>query len=356
MSDKDPLMESELGDTGELVIDDLANEHVMDFQEEPVEEQPEPEEEAEPEEKEEAEEKEEPAEKPEKAETDKPAGKEKVAPIEEDQIKWLPGGKDATIKVKGKEYKLSEFKPDEVKTFLQLGLRGTQRFQEVAEKERQLAEKEATLNAVADRVNLLQQQLARGGAPSLGTTTAKVELPKELAPNDMDSEEMRVIKSAAAQSWTRSQELAQRLDQIEGRTRSQQDAEAGKAFVDNISKMKEADYPNASLEEVIAIHSLRPDIPVREIVKKSHEIYSSRGHIDNVLKTNPLLRRELKEEMVAEYLAEKQRKPTVSGRPSPQGGKVAPAPAHKAPRTIEEANKMAKARLRELVAAEEEEA
>lgn len=354
MADNDELKESDLGDTGDLVIEDLGDEHVMDFQEEPAEEQPEPEESEEPEEEEAEEEpeKKEPEEKPEKAE--KAAGKEKVIPTEEDPVVKYLGGKDATIKVKGKEYKLSEFKSDEVKTFLQLGLRGTQRLQEVADKERDLTAKEAALNEAANRINLLQQRVER---PAADQAAIHAELPPDLKPNEMDSEELKAIKSVAAQSWRRSQELAQRLDQYEGRAQSQQNAERDRAFVSEIAKMKETDFPAASLEEVIAVHALRPDIPVREIVKKSHEIYNSRGHIDNILKINPLLRREIKEEMVREYLADQKRTPKVAGRPSSTGTRtVAPTRAQKPPRTFEEAGKAAKVRLAELIAAEKEEA
>jgi len=349
------LKEEELSDEpGEMGFRDLEDEHIMEFHEEPDEEV-EPAESGEAEEpedkgkgKEAVEEK--PPAKPKEVAVEKKGGKP-AETTEEDPIVTRVG-KDTILKVKGKEYKLSEFKPEEVQTFLQKGLRFTQLTQETADRERALDERERSLNASAQRLNALQrtQTELKPGA------TTEQELPKELKPNDLDSEEMKALKSVAAESWKAKQALTARLDALEGRANSQQVEEASKAFINDIAAMKKSDYPLASLEEVIAIHSLRPDIPVKEIVKKSHEIYSSRQHVDSVLSANPLLRKELKDEMVAEYLSERKKTGSVAGRPSPSLGRVVPArtPGKQIPRNFEEAGKMAKRRIAELEAAAEE--
>jgi len=299
-------------------------------------------------------------EKPEEEEAEEPekktgkeaeAAAEKKTTEEEDPVVTYLG-KDATLKVKGREYKLSEFKPEEVKTFLQIGLRGGQRLQEVAAKERTLADRERTVEEAARNVTALMEKYSRAPEQSRGTTTGA--LPKELLPADMDSDEVRATKAAAAEVWKNNQALSQRLDLIEGGQRNQQLERTSKDFLDNVGALKQ-EFPLASVEEVIAVHALRPDVPVDEIVKRSHEIYSSKVHVDAVLKHNPLLRREMKEVFVKEYLADQQAAKTKRVPSKPSSSVSKPASTHiKPPTNMEEAGRVARRMLAQKMADAEE--
>jgi hypothetical protein len=295
---------------------------------------------------------EEPEEKPEEKkgkEAEVPA--EKKATEEEDPVVTYLG-KDATLKVRGKEYKLSDFKPDEVKTFLQIGLRGGQRFQEVAAKEKTLADRERIVEEAARNVSALIEKYGRAPEQSKGTTTSAI--PKELLPTDLDSDEVKAMKVAATEVWKNNQVLSQRLDKFEGGLKDQQLERTSTEFLNSVGALKQ-DYPLASVEEVIAVHALRPDVPVAEIVRKSHEIYSSKEHVDAVLKHNPLLRREVKEMLVKEYLADQQTAKTkrVPSKPSSTVSKPA-STRIKPPTTMEEAGRVAKRMLSQKMAEAEE--
>jgi hypothetical protein len=302
---------------------------------------------------------EEPAEKEEEPE-EKPADKvgkeaevaaEKKTIEEEDPIVKIVG-KDVILKDRGKEFKLSEFKPEEVKTILQFGLRRHHGLQELATEKIDLARQRGIVEEAARNVTALMEKYSRAPEQSRGTTAGAI--PKELLPADMDSDEVRATKAAAAEVWKNNQALSQRLDLIEGGQRNQQLERTSKEFLDNVGALKQ-EFPLASVEEVIAVHAFRPDVPVEEIVKKSHEIYSSKVHVDAVLKHNPLLRREMKEVFVKEYLADQQAAKTKRVPSKPSSTVSKPASTHiKPPTTMEEAGRVARRIIAQKMAEAEE--
>jgi len=335
-----------------LTAEDMDGDDVMAFTEEKEPEKPGQKEDRTIEDQEPAEEEEgEPAkkEKPgEKAVGKKDKGKETAE--EDPVVTYL--GKDAKLKVRGKEYSLADFSPEDVKSFLQIGLRGTQRFQEVADKERTLAQREEQVTRAAQQLNTLMQRYPKG-IEQPGESQRMEKLPPELEPGEYDTDEVKHVKAAAAQVWKQNQSLVGRLDNIEHGMQSAEEQRESQELLGEIVTLKQ-EYPLASVEEVIAVHALRPNIPVTEIVRKSHEIYSSRQHFDQVLKANPILRKEIKDEMVKEYRMEQQKLRRIPGKPS--GGSAQAAPVIKPkPKTWEQAGRMAKAYMAKKAAEDAEE-
>jgi hypothetical protein len=81
----------------------------------------------------------------------------------------------------------------------------------------------------------------------------------------------------------------------------------------------------ASTEEVIAVHALRPDIPLADLVRRSHAIYGSIEHIREVFKHAPEVRKTVEDEVIATYLARNSKARIIPQKPSTQGARTVPA-------------------------------
>jgi hypothetical protein len=245
-------------------------------------------------------------------------------------------GKDETLKSKGLEVKASDFKPEEIKGFLNKGLRFYQAMDELSQRERVLFEREqATANAARQiqdlQTRLEQERRMRASQPA---TT----LPRELEINEAeDSPELIALKKAAKSQWDRNQELSTRIDSIEGGFARQRTDEQEQALLNEIQSHKH-DFPLASPEETIAVHLIsKGSVPIRSIMQRGQQIYGSAKHVRDVFAACPEVRKEIFEEFVKEYktrtsLAEKKRVPL---RPSGPSTKPITTAKKKAPITFE---------------------
>jgi hypothetical protein len=251
-------------------------------------------------------------------------------------LKYL--GLDSTLKIKGKEYKLADFAKEDLLALIQKGTRMTQIGQELSQKERLLAERERVAEA-----NALQATRLLQTRPEAGATKAATEPPPALAPSEYDTEDVKSVKQAALSVWKQNQEQAQRLNAIEGGLRSQETEAKSKEFMDDLNAHR-ADFPLASVEEVIAVHSLRPDIPISDLVRRSHGIYGSVEHVKEVFKHAPEVRKAVEDEVIAAYLARNSKARVLPQKPSVQGARPVPAAKH-AIRGFEDAGQAARRAL-----------
>ena len=102
-------------------------------------------------------------------------------------------GEDKILKIKDKEVKISELTPEEVTFYLQRGIRADDVFQESARARKEVDDER---NILSERAELLGKTVRKGGTeqtPGLAllkeTTT-----PKELEPDDLDTEKESVLK------------------------------------------------------------------------------------------------------------------------------------------------------------------
>jgi len=296
-------------------------------------------EEAEPEKKEaEPEQKQTDADADKKADAVQAAPKEEVEKTNKEILDYL--GMDSTLKIKGKEYKLREFSKDDLRAFIQKGVRMTQIGNELSQREQTLAERERLAEANARRATELMAQVEQFKVSGASAVKADAEPPEELIPSDYDTEDVRAMKQAALATWKANKELSQRLQSIESGIQSQQTESESKKFLDELNSHR-ADFPLASVEEVIAVHSLRPDIPLGDLVRRSHSIYGSVEHVDDVFKHCPEVRKHFEDKAVANYLARQNKSRVISEKPSSQGARQVPA-AKKAIHSIESAGLAAK--------------
>jgi len=186
----------------------------------------------------------------------------------EEVLKYL--GMDSALKIKGKEYTLKDFSKEDLLAYIQKGVRMTQIGQELSAKERALLEREK----VAEQNALQATQILSQYQPRGASGKTETEPPKELQPSEYDTDEVKVVKQAALATWKQNQETTQRLNTIEGRIKNQQTEADTERFMGELTTHKN-DFPLASTEEVIAIHALRPDIPLGDLVRRSHAIYGS---------------------------------------------------------------------------------
>lgn len=263
--------------------------------------------------------------KPEEAEVakeEKPGAEQAAAKTEADKtteavLKYL--GMDSPLKIKGKEYKLSDFGKEDLLAFVQKGARMTQIGTELSKREQTLTERERQAEA-----NVLQAtQLREQYRPSAATKVEETP-PKELQPSEYDTEDVKSVKQAALTMWQENRSQAQRLNAIEGGIQSQQTEAKTREFIDDLTSHK-TDFPLASTEEVIAVHALRPDIPLAELVRRSHAIYGSAEHVKEVFKHAPEVRKQVEDEIIAAYLARNSKARVISQKPSTQGARSVPA-------------------------------
>ncbi len=231
-----------------------------------------------------------------------------VPPEVEQVLKML--GDDAMLKVKGQDYKVSDLAPEEVTAYLQKGMAFHQGSEENARERDELARARQVLEQdvamVRNVINQNQGQGQRPGAP------VRDNAPDFLRESEFDTESERNLK-------TFSQNLLGRLDNIESTTQQTAAGNARQNVLNEIMSLQ-TDYPGASVDEVIAIKAHYPHIPADKLMEKSHEHYTSKTHIDQVLKASPDLLRELDEEAIVRYKARQAKANAVPGKKSATSG------------------------------------
>jgi len=333
--DEDPAKDITLEDLGEDKELNTPPEKESPDQEEFEEDKPE-EAEEEPKKEPEAEKKETAVQAAEKTEADKTT---------EEILKYL--GMESTLKIKGREYKLSDFSKEDLLAYIQKGTRMTQIGQELSKKEQLLAERERQAEANALQATQLINQ-HRAAVPAGKTET---EPPKELQPSEYDTDDVKAVKQAALTVWKQNQEQAQRLNAIESGLQSQQtEAQTEKVMQEINTHM--ADYPLAMVEQVIAVHALRPDIPLDDLTRRSHAIIGSVDHVHEVFKHAPEVRKQIQDEIIADYLARNSKAKVIPQKPSAQGSRQAPAAKAKVG-NFDQATQAAKRALARMIEGQE---
>ena len=247
------------------------------------------------------------------------AQKVEVDKTTEEILKHL--GMDSTLKIKGKEYKLSDFGKDDLLTYINKGVRFTQLTQELSKKEALVAEREKTAEANAVEATKILSQYRQAPGP---TGKVETEPPKELQPTEYDDESTKATKQIGLTMWKQAQDVTQRLNAIEGGIQRQQTEAETDRVMSEINAHR-ADYPLSSIEEMIAIHALRPNIPLNELARRSHAVYGSIDHVKEVFKHAPEVRKAIEDEIVSAYLARNSKAKVIPQKPSVQGSRPAPA-------------------------------
>ena len=255
--------------------------------------------------------------KEEKPGAEQAAAKTKAEKTTEEVLKYL--GMDSPLKIKGKEYKLSDFGKEDLLAFVQKGARMTQVGTELSKREQAVADRERVAES-----NVLQVTRLREQYQPVAATRVEATPPPELQPSEYDTEDVKAVKQAALTMWKENQSQAQRLNAIEGGIQSQQTESRTREFLDDLTSHK-TDFPLASTEEVIAVHALRPDIPLADLVRRSHAIYGSIEHIREVFKHAPEVRKVVEDEFIAAYLARNSKARVIPQKPSTQGARSVPA-------------------------------
>jgi hypothetical protein len=219
-------------------------------------------------------------------------------------------GKDAFLRVKGKDYPLADFTPEEIRTFLQKGLRADQLMRESADARKAMDQERLTLQAQQAQVQqYIQQYMVQPSGARPGQPAPPV--PPELQVSEYDAPEVAALKKTVV-------DLKTQFDQIASGYRQQETSRGEQALVNEINSHRET-YPLASLEEVIAVKLMYPQAPVEQLMQKSNEFYASEKYVEKVLQHKPELARALEDKAVAKYLAKKGQVQNVPGRKSGGG-------------------------------------
>jgi hypothetical protein len=198
---------------------------------------------------------------------------------------------DATLKSKGLEVNVKDFNEEQLNALLQKGLRFYQAMEEVAKERETVSEKAKTLEAVLEK---LESQSV--GLSTSAKAPGKDELSKDLFEvSELDEPETVALKKA----------LKQMNDKLESLSSTQTETQAKKeqeALVNEIKNLQEI-YPLSTVEEVLSVYFLTGGkVPVREIMKTSHEYYGSNDFIKRIFEAKPELRKQFEEETVKGYL------------------------------------------------------
>ena len=225
--------------------------------------------------------------------------KTKLTKEGEDLLKVVDG--QTVLRVKGKDYRVADLPKEELKGYLQQGLRFTQRMQEISDREKQIEEKEALVNRGAE---LVSRYLTAGGQlkgqPGSQEKVSE-EVPAELQFTQYDSDEVRASKEIAQGLHKQVVSLSQQVNNLSATFSTREFQESERALLGQIDSLK-ADYPCASKDEVIAVKAMYPKVPIEKIMERSDQIYGGRDFLESVLKAHPEYRRELHEAGVKAYL------------------------------------------------------
>jgi len=222
--------------------------------------------------------------------------------------------KDAIFKVRGKEVKASELTNEQKAAYITKGMRFEERMGEMNTYERNLVDQvNREREILAKGAEALKDLRTRGVMP--GGEPGKVTYPKELEPSEDDDESTAQVKTIGRQMFDQAQILN---EQVEASKSSMGEAEAmreGQAMLDEITLHTE-DFIGADPDTVIAVKALYPNLHIKDIVQKSHELNVSDERLELIFKARPELEKQLKEKHINEYLAKKGQARKVKARKS----------------------------------------
>jgi len=267
------------------------------------------------------------------------------AAVQADVLKYVDG--NTILKVKGVERKASELSPKEMVVYLQKGMNADRLFQEHATSKRELDRQRAIVEQSA---TALQNEFAKREAGQSGGLTDKgrglglvTTLPDYLKPNADDTQEI--------QQWKESQ--VRMLDEhnamkmyISGTAQRETDTKK----VNEVIALSET-YPLASIDEVLAVKSVRPDVDSEELMRASHNYYTGNDFMKKAMDANPTYKREYDASVIKSYLAKKGSAPKIPGKKVRSSGvdKVSFGKERKnTMRTFEDADKLSRQYAREL--------
>jgi len=214
-------------------------------------------------------------------------------------------GDDVLLRVKDYEKKASELNPAELVAFLQKGIRSDQLFQEAAAARKQLDSDRALVEKGALAVQQMLEQI-NAESSRRGPVT---QIPEYLRPHPDDSEEIKNYKLHQLQLMDEVNAVKQQLVSKEVQSSNQRE-------VDTIVGLAKTTYPMASIDEVLAVKSVRPNINSEELLQASHNYYSSKDFIKKALDSNPTAKREYDDEVIRQYVSRqnKAKTQTVAGK------------------------------------------
>ena len=198
-------------------------------------------------------------------------------------------GKDTVLKIKGKEVKAGDLAPNELKMYLQKGIRSNDVYHEAKRlREEALREREKTVSTV------------RQSAPVGGQAQKTIydNLPEALRPTDLDTPEVKTLKEVIAGLDDRMRSIQVSTDENHVATKQAQ-------LEGELTKLS-GDFPMGSVDESIAVKYFRPEMELSELMRETHQHYTSDEFLGKALEHNPSYLRELKNEAVKEFLATKQ--------------------------------------------------
>lgn len=208
-------------------------------------------------------------------------------------------GEDTVLKIKGQEIRAGDLSSEELVVALQKGIHADTIFKENANRGRELDQRQATLDQGARTV---QDMMSRYGTPE----EKKPVLPKELQVNEYDDEQVKGLKGIIGELHGQVQQLGRTTEDADSRQRESQ-------IVSEINTLSKG-YPQASIDEVIAIKAMRPDLNTEEVMRTSHDYYISKKFILGALESNPELKREIRQTYIKEYALEKKKAKKVDQR------------------------------------------
>jgi hypothetical protein len=280
----------ESDETEDVDLSELEDETEEEEEEEEVEE-----------EEEETEEEKEKQKIPEKKETVLPGIKDEDKQAIYDQvIKRV--GEDTILKIRGKEQRVGDLSPEELIVALQKSIDTDRRYQELAAQRKQLEMDRALVEKGAAAAQQILEQYNQKGGIQRGTPS----LPDYLRPNAEDPEDVKAFKEHIVRQ-------AQELDALKQYITSTESTGKQKQVVDEILQFRET-YPMASVDEVIAVKDVRPDINSEDLMRASHEYYTSAKFLENAIKASPTFKREYEQKIIRNYIASQKKAKTLPGK------------------------------------------
>lgn len=208
-------------------------------------------------------------------------------------------GEDTVLKIKGQDVRAGDLTPEELVVVLQKGIHSDRTFQENASVRKELEQRQASVEQGA---RIVQDMMSRYGTPE----DKKPILPKELQVNEYDDEQVKGLKGIIGELHTQVNQLSQTTEDADSRQREGQ-------IVSEINTLSK-NYPQASIDEVIAIKAMRPDLNTEDVMRTSHDHYISKKFIIGALESNPELKREIKQAYIKEYALERGKAKKVDQR------------------------------------------
>jgi len=257
----------------------------------------------------------------EKEETTEVEGDDPFSKIRADTIKALPEGEDTLFIVKGKEYRAADIPAKEWVNILQKGLRADQLFTEMGESRRSLEQDRDLVRREREQAQRILDQYGQGEKDGKKQMAG---IPDFLKPNELDTDEMRALKQFALDQH-------QRVSTLEtGAKDSEIKHWEGELLAEIKTLQKE--YPQASVDEVLAVRSMGVPESNEELMRISHGYYSSLKFIERSLEANPTAARELEEKIMKKHYAKEGGKPrnvSVKRSRTSGGQKVSTKPSKK---------------------------